>query len=195
MAAGRARVRCGSVVNGAFAVSLTITGLIGGCDGRDDVPGGRADAGSLGGGNDDGGASSSISCNPTGNGCLCIVADNQPGQLAVCNPASVVQNETERGVCCVAEALCACLRYTCRSDPNSSFCQCASVSSLAGVTLGNPVAECPPPASGQTCCFSQDNATCICARLACADDEVEVANCSASAAGACRSGEEIAACR
>ena len=198
MAARAPRVRCDNVANVALASILSIAGFAGGCDGRDDVAGGRIGGGSLGGTDGSGGAggeSSSISCNPTGTGCLCIVEDSQPGQLDACSPASVVQDEMERGVCCVAESLCACLRYTCRSDPGSSFCQCGSASSLAGVTLGNPVAECPPPASGQTCCFSQDNATCICARISCAEGEVAVANCSAIAAGACRSGEDIAACR
>jgi hypothetical protein len=197
MAARASRVRCDNVANVVLASILSMTGLAGGCDGRDDIAG-RIGDGSVGGtqggggGDDDG---SSISCNPTGTGCLCIVADSQPGQLDACSPASIVQSETERGICCAAESLCTCLRYTCRSDPGSSFCQCASVSSLAGVTLGSAVADCPPPASGQTCCFSEDNATCICARLACAEGEVSVENCSAVTAGACRSGEDIAACR
>ena len=51
---------------------------------------------------------------------------------------------------------------------------------------GDLVAECPAPTAGQKCCFSQDNATCICSGLACAAEETQVANCSATAAGACR---------
>ena len=70
----------------------------------------------------------------------------------------------ERGVCCVAQSLCTCTPYTCRSDPSSSFCQCGSVVALAGVTLGTAVAECPAPTAAQKCCFSQDNASCICSR-------------------------------
>src|SRR5262249_40631550 len=117
------------------------------------------------------------------------------GQLTACSPASVVQGATEQGVCCTAESLCWCIRYTCRSDPSSSYCQCGSVATLATVTLGSPVAACPAPAAGQKCCFSQDNASCICSRLACAAEETEVPGCSATAAGACNPGEAIGACR
>jgi hypothetical protein len=184
------RVHCGFVANVLFAVVACIAA----CDGRDNVAGGLVDGGNVGTGSG-GSGGSTISCNPTGGGCLCIADDAQPGQLTECSPTSVAQSEMEHGVCCVTQALCACLRYTCRSDPGSSFCQCGSVSTLASVTIGSPVAECPAPAAGKHCCFSQDNATCICSGLACADEETEVAGCSASAAGACNSGEDITACR
>jgi hypothetical protein len=192
------RVRCDIVANVVFASLMSVAGLTAGCETRDDVAGGLGDSGTLGGGGAGGGGGSgaaTISCNPTGTGCLCIVGDSQPGQAATCSPTSVPQNEMERGVCCVAQSLCSCIRYTCRSDPASSFCQCASVATLAAVTLGSPVAECPAKTGTQKCCFSQDNATCICSGLACAAEETEVPSCSATAAGACRSGEEINACR
>jgi len=194
-----AYIRCAFVANVLHGTLLLITACIFGCDGRDNVAGGLTDGGNVGAGGAGGGRGgsigSSISCNPTSGGCLCIADDAQPGQLTECSPTSVAQSETERGVCCVTQALCACTRYTCRSDPASSFCQCGSVSTLASVTLGSPAADCPAPTAGQHCCFSQDNASCICARLACAEEETEVASCSAAAAGACVSGEEIAACR
>jgi len=192
------RVHCSNVAAGVFAVVMPIACLIGACTNLEDGNDDRSDSGAVGAGTDGGagvGGNGSISCTATGTGCLCIADDSQPGQLTVCSPTSVASGDAERGVCCVAESLCACIRYTCRSDPGSSFCQCGSVSSLGGVTLGDPAAACPTPATGQHCCFSQDNATCICARLDCADGETEVDNCSAVAAGACRSGEEIAACR
>jgi hypothetical protein len=124
-----------------------------------------------------------------------VLDDPQPGQIATCTPTSVAQNEMERGVCCLTQALCICTAYTCRSNPASSYCQCGSVSALAGVTLGSLVAECPAPSGEQKCCFSRDNASCTCARLACAAEETEVPNCSATTAGACSPGEEIATCR
>ena len=152
--------------------------------------------GSTAGGVANGGSSgAAISCNASGSGCLCIAGDPQPGQITTCTPASVAQGETERGVCCVTQSLCACTRYTCRSDPASSFCQCGSVLTLASVTLGTAVAECPTPGPEQKCCMSQDNASCICSRLACAAEETQMPNCSATAAGACASGEDITACR
>jgi hypothetical protein len=198
--ATRRQVYCGIVANVLCATSLSIVALLASCAARDDVATGRTDSGSLGGDGDDGGgdggsSGATIACNPTGTGCLCIAGDSQPGQLAACSPASVAQNAMEHGVCCVAVSLCACIRYTCRSDTATSFCQCGSVLDLASLTIGTQVAECPPPMAGEKCCFSQDNATCICSRLACAAEEAEVPNCSAAAAGACRSGEEIAACR
>jgi hypothetical protein len=171
---------------------MSLAALIAGCDGRDNVPGGTTGSGSIGGG---GGANATISCNATGTGCLCIVNDPQPGQLDACTPTSVVQSEAERGVCCVTQSICSCIRYTCRSDPASSFCQCGSVANLSTVTLGVPAAECPPPTATQKCCFSPDNASCICSGLACGAEEMPVANCAASTAGACAPGEEIMACR
>ena len=196
----RETIRYGIVVNVPCAIGLSIVALIAGCAPRDDVATGTADAGSLGGADDagwgeGGSGGATISCNGTGGGCLCILGDSQPGQLAVCSPASVAQGAIEQGVCCLAVSLCTCIRYTCRSDPATSFCQCGSVLDLAAVTVGTQVAECPPPTAAQKCCHSQDNGTCICARLACAAEETEVANCSAAAAGACPGGEEIAACR
>ena len=188
------RDRCGFIANAAIAFILSTNGLIVACEDRDDGAGGMPDGGSLGGAGGSGGGAT-ISCNPTGNGCLCIVDDSQPGTLTTCSPTSVAQSEMEKGVCCVAQSLCSCIRYTCRSDPGSSFCQCGSASNLATVTLGSPVAECPTPAATQKCCFSPDNQTCICSGLACAAEEMQVANCSATAAGACSSGEDIAACR
>jgi hypothetical protein len=179
------RVRCGVVANVAVAFVLAIAG----CDAKGDGPGGvRIDGGG-------GGASGSISCNTTAGGCLCFVDDAQPGDVNTCSPTSVVANEMERGVCCLTLSLCTCTRYSCRSDPGSSFCQCGSVTTLAGVTLGSPVAECPAPTADQKCCFSQDNDTCVCSRLACAAEETAVSSCSATAAGACNSDEEIDTCR
>jgi hypothetical protein len=192
------RVRCSIVVNVPFASLLAIAGVIVGCEGRDNVAGGRLDAGggSSGGGSGAGGSGNgSISCNPTGAGCLCIVDDPQPGQLTACSPTSVAQNEMERGICCLTLSLCTCIRYTCRSAPASSFCQCGTVTDLAAVTLGDPVAECPMPVAGQKCCFSGDNATCSCALRDCDAAESEVPNCSAVNAGACNGGEGIPTCR
>jgi hypothetical protein len=169
-----------------------------GCEANTDRTGSATLDGSVGSGGTGGfgGTSgSTISCNPTGTGCLCIVDDSQPGQLTACSPASVVQGTTEQAVCCTAQSLCSCIRYTCRSDPASSYCQCGSVAILATVTLGSPAAECPAPTAQQKCCFSQDNASCICSLLACAAEETEVAGCSAAAAGACSAGAAIAACR
>ena len=212
MWAERARcVRCGIVANVVLAVAV----LTAGCDSTSAPPGSGPPGGSAGGngggagtggapggsGGGSGAASggglggSTISCNPTATGCICIVDDTQPGQITACSPASVTQAATEQGVCCAAQSLCSCLRYTCRSDPASSYCQCGSVATLATVTLGSPVAECPPPAASQSCCFSQDNQSCICSRLACAAEETQVPSCSASVAGACNAGEEIAKCR
>jgi len=191
------RVRCGLVAN-AISIAATLGAMLtGGCEGRDNIPGGGA-LGGIGGADGEGGSggsSSTISCNTTGTGCLCIVDDAQPGQITDCSPASVPRSEAERGVCCVTQSICACIRYTCRSDPGSSFCQCGSVANLATVTLGSAVAECPPPTGTQKCCFSPDNSTCICSGLDCAAEETPVASCSATAAGACAPGEEIAACR
>jgi hypothetical protein len=187
------RDRCVVVANVAIAFTLFVVCFVVACIGRD-VAGGPP--GSSGTGGSNGGAGGpAISCNPTGTGCLCILDDAQPGQLTTCSPSSVAQNDMEKGVCCVAQSLCTCTRYTCRSDPASSYCQCGSVAILATVTLGTAVADCPAPTAGQKCCFSQDNASCICSRLACAAEETEVADCSATAAGACTSGEAIAACR
>jgi hypothetical protein len=191
------RVRCSFVAIVLSAVVIGCTTFIGGCEGRDNVPGGGA-LGGIGGSDGDGGdggSSATISCNPTGTGCLCIVNDAQPGQLTACGPTSVPLNEAERGVCCVTQSICACIRYTCRSDPASAFCQCGSVANLATVTLGSPVAECPTPTATQKCCFSPDNATCICSGLGCGPEEMQVESCSATAAGACAPGEDIAACR
>ena len=195
-------VRCGVIVNVCAAVALSFAMLNAACDTRGDVAGGQPDSGSLSGDGDGGvggagggSGGSTISCNPTGSGCLCIVDDSQPGQLAACSPASVGQSALEQGVCCVAVSLCACIRYTCRSDPATSYCQCGSVLDLASVTIGAQAAECPPPTAAQKCCFSRDNATCICSRLACAAEETDVPNCSATAAGACPGGQEISACR
>jgi hypothetical protein len=195
MAARRsAGVLCAIVANVAFAVALTTAG----CIAKGDPPGSASVDGSTGGnGGGAGGASgSTISCNPTAGGCLCIADDEQPGQLTDCGPGSVAQNALEQGVCCTAVSLCTCLRYTCRSDPASSYCQCGSVVDLASVTLGTQVAECPVPTEAQKCCFSPDNHMCICSRVAaCAAEEMQVSSCSAAVAGACNSGEEIAACR
>jgi hypothetical protein len=186
------RVRCGFVSNVALVVSSMIVASFAACN-RDDVAGGPGASGAGGTGGGPGG--STLACNPTGVGCLCLIDDAQLGQLTACSPSSVAQNEMERGTCCVAQALCSCIRYSCRSDPASAYCQCGTVATLAGMTLGSPVAECPAPVTGQKCCFSQDNATCICSRLACPEEETEVANCSAAAAGACASGEAIEKCR
>jgi hypothetical protein len=95
------RVRCGFVANVLFAVTLPAASFIVGCEGRDNVPGGGALGGV--GGSGAGGAGSTISCNPTGGGCLCIVDDAQPGQLTECSPTSVAQSAMERGVCCVVQ--------------------------------------------------------------------------------------------
>src|SRR5262245_38264269 len=110
----RHSVHCGIVANVRSVVALYIFYLIAGCTARDDAAGGRTDGGPLGeddaGGmaqGDTGGAT--ISCNPTGSGCLCIVDDSQPGQLAACSPTSVTQSPMEQGVCCVALSLCACI--------------------------------------------------------------------------------------
>jgi hypothetical protein len=162
---------------------------------RDNIPSGPSGGGADGGGGSGASTGASISCNATGTGCLCIANDGQPSQLGECSPTSVATTDTERGVCCVTQALCTCIRYTCRSNPASSYCQCGPVSTLESVTVGSPAAECPAPVTGQKCCFSQDNASCICSRLACAAEEAEVPNCSAATAGACPSGEDIAACR
>lgn len=192
----RLRVSCGFVANAASVFVLSVGALVTSCEGRDNPPGGTTGNGSFGGAGGGGaGASGSISCNPTGTGCLCIINDSQAGQLTECSPTSVPANENEGGVCCVTQAICVCTRYTCRSDPGSSFCQCGSVANLATVTLGSPVAECPAPTGTQKCCFSPDNSTCICSGLACAAEEMQVASCSATAAGACAPGEEITACR
>ena len=195
-------VRCWIVANVVLVATLAIDG----CNAKGDPPGAPPVGGSGtamggdGGGSATGGASggstgSTISCNPTAGGCLCIVDDAQPGQLAECSPSSVAQSALEQGVCCVAQSLCTCLRYTCRSDPASSYCQCGSVLALAAVTLGAQVAECPAPTAEQKCCFSPDNDMCICSRLACAAEEIQVANCSGARAGACNDGETITACR
>jgi hypothetical protein len=189
-----ASVRCAFVVNSASTFVLALGALIAGCDGRDDIAGGTADSGANGSGGS-GGSGATISCNATGTGCLCIVNDPQPGQIDACTPTSVARDETEQGVCCVTQSICTCIRYACRSDPGSSFCQCGSVANLATVTVGVPVAACPAPTAAQKCCFSPDNSTCICSGLACGPEETPVANCSATAAGACAPGEEIAACR
>ena len=211
MFAERARgVRCGIVTNVVLAAAFAI----GGCNATSTPPGSGPLGGSAGGsgGGDTGGGplggngggpggangglgGSTISCNGTGTGCLCIVDDTQPGTITDCTPTSVVQGATEQGVCCTAQSLCTCLRYTCRSDPGSSYCPCGSVATLATVTLGSPVAECPAPVAPQVCCFSQDNQSCICSRLACAAEEMQVAGCSGAVAGACNPGEEIARCR
>jgi hypothetical protein len=197
-----AGVGCRIVANVAFALAMLVVGTIAACEDRGDGAGTRRPdggsgsvGGAQGGGASGGGSGASISCNESSGGCLCLVGDAQPGAVATCSPASVVQNATEQGVCCLAQALCACTRFTCRSDPASSFCQCGALLSLAGVTLGTSVAECPAKTSEQKCCFSRDNATCICSRLACSAEEAEVPNCSAAAAGACESGQEIEACR
>src|SRR5262245_28823400 len=187
--------RCVFVSNVAFVAALAI----GGCDAKGDPPGSPvggvgAGGGAVGGAGGDS-SGSTISCNPTGTGCLCIADDTQPGQLDACSPTSVVQGATEQAICCTAQSLCSCIRYTCRSDPSSSFCQCGSVATLATVTLGSAVAECPAPTAQQKCCFSPDNGTCICSGLACAAEETAVPNCSAAAAGACNEGEAIAKCR
>jgi hypothetical protein len=194
------RVGCRIIANVAVALALLVVGAMAACEGRDDGAGTRppdGGDGALGGAQGGGGAGSgsSISCNQSGGGCLCLAGDAQPGAVATCSAASVVQSAMEQGVCCVAQALCACTRYTCRSDAASSFCQCGSVLSLASVTLGTSVAECPAKMSEQRCCFSRDNATCICSRLACSAEETEVSSCSAAAAGACDSGQQIEACR
>ena len=183
------RVRCAIVANVTFILTLAVAAC------RDDVAGGPTGAGATGGTGAAGSSGASVSCSSTGTGCLCIANDAQPGQLTDCSPTSVVENDMEKGVCCVAQALCSCVRYTCRADPASSYCQCGPVSTLATVTVGSPVVECPAPAAGQKCCFSQDNASCICSRLACAAEETEVPACSAAAAGACPAGEDIPACR
>jgi hypothetical protein len=188
-------VRCGIVVNVAFAFALV---TVASCDDRGGGAGSRLDGAQTGGegGSGNGGSSGqTISCTASDTGCLCLVGDPTPSSITTCSPTSVAQNPMQRGVCCVAQSLCTCTPYTCRSDPASSFCQCGSVSSLATVMLGAPVLDCPAPTSGQKCCFSQDNATCICSGLACSAEETEVPNCSAAAAGACRSGDEITVCR
>jgi len=189
MARRPSRVRCDIVANVFLAFALSVVACA-----ADDVAGGNvtADGGAGGGG---GGPGGSISCNPVGPGCLCMVDDPQPGQLTTCSPTSVAANDMQRGVCCLTQALCICTPYTCRSNPASSFCQCGSLSALAAVTLGSPVAECPTPTAAQKCCFSADNDSCTCANLACAAEETEVANCSATTAGTCDSGEEIDLCR
>ena len=194
MAAGHSRRdRCAAGANTGHTFAALIALFVVGCFGRDDVASGPPGSGV---GGDNGGATgSTISCNPTGTGCLCIVDDTQPGQLTACSPTSVAANAMEQGVCCVAQSLCTCTRYTCRSDPSSSYCTCGSVAILTTVTLGSPVAECPTPAPGKKCCFSQDNASCICSGLACGPEEIEVANCSAAAAGVCANGEAIDKCR
>jgi len=195
-------VGCGIVANVGCAVAVLFAGMIAACEDRGDGAGTRpldGGNGSLGGaqgsGAAGGGNGSAISCNQSGGGCLCLVGDAQPGAIASCSPTSVAQSATEQGVCCVAQALCACTRYTCRSDPASSFCQCGSVLSLASVTLGTSVTACPAKTGEQKCCFSRDNATCICSRLACSAEETEVPSCSAAAAGACEAGQDIGACR
>lgn len=196
MARRLSRVRCGIVVNDLCARSLlrlAFTLSIAACA-ADDVASGHVQPGADGGGGD-GGPGGSISCNPVGPACLCELDAPQPGQLTTCSPTSVAANDMQRGVCCLTQALCICTPFTCRSDPASSYCQCGSVSALAAVTLGSPVAECPPPTAAQKCCFSADNDSCTCANLPCAAEETEVATCSATTAGACDSGEEITTCR
>jgi hypothetical protein len=131
----------------------------------------------------------------SGAGCLCVVDDPQPSQIDACGPTTVIQNATEVGICCTTLSLCSCGPYSCRSDPAAQVCQCGTRLSLASLTLGTPVAECPPPTEAQKCCLSRDNGSCICSRLACAMEETAVANCSAAAAGACATGESIDACR
>src|SRR5262245_35576445 len=108
MAARRSpRVGCIPCPNVAIAVAAIVAAFIAACE-RDDVAGGPASTGAGGGPGGAGAGGSSISCNPTGTGCLCIADDVQPGTLATCSPTSVAQAETERGVCCVAQALCTC---------------------------------------------------------------------------------------
>lgn len=188
MARRLSRVRCGIVANVLLAFALSVAGCA-----ADDVAGGHVTVD--GGGGSGGGPGGSISCNPVGPACLCELDAPQPGQLTTCSPTSVAATDTQRGVCCLTQSLCICTPFTCRSNPASSYCQCGSVSALAAVTLGSPVAECPPPTAAQKCCFSADNDSCTCANLPCAAEETEVANCSATAAGACDSGEEIDTCR
>jgi hypothetical protein len=189
---------CRIVANVTLALAALIACTVAACEDRGGAGGRPPDAGdgAVGGVQGDGASGgASISCNQSGGGCLCLVGDAQPGAIATCSPASVVQDATEQGVCCLAQALCTCTRYTCRSDPASSFCQCGAVLSLASVTLGTSVAECPAKLPEQKCCLSSDNATCICSRLACSAEEVEVPNCSAAAAGACEGDQAIEACR
>jgi hypothetical protein len=180
----------------AFALALPIGA---GC-----TPGGYAgmaydvDAGPGAGGGEGGPGGptgSSIACNATAGGCLCLLDDPQPGTLGACSPATIVRDAQEQAVCCLNEFLCSCNRYGCRSDDAASYCQCGLVTDLAGVTIGVPVAACPPPTPQQRCCLSSSNATCICSRLACAAEEVEVPSCAAATAGTCVEGEAIAACR
>ena len=188
------------VANVLRAFALFVAASLAACEDRGGAGSRPPDSGALdgdqGGGAANGGSGGqTISCSASGGGCLCLVGDPQPGHITTCSPVSVARSETERGVCCVTQSLCTCTPYTCRSDPASSFCQCGSVASLAAVTLGTAVAECPAPTAQQKCCFSQDNASCICSGLACAAEETQVPNCSATAAGACPAGEDIAACR
>ena len=198
MARRLSRVRCGIVVNDFLARSLFSIAFalsVAGCA-ADDVASGHVQTGTGGtGGTGGGGPGGSISCNPVGPACLCELDAPQAGQLTTCSPTSVAANDMQRGVCCLTQSLCICTPFTCRSNPSSSYCQCGSVSALAAVTLGSPVAECPTPTAQQKCCFSPDNDSCTCANLPCAAEETEVANCSATAAGACDSGEEIGTCR
>jgi hypothetical protein len=190
---------CGVVANVLHAFVLFVAASFAACDDRGGAGSRPDDSGALGGDEGGGGAGGAsgqtISCSASGDGCLCLIGDPQPGQITACDPVSVARGEAERGVCCVTQSLCTCVPYTCRSDPASSFCQCGSVPTLATVTLGTAVAECPAPTAQQKCCFSQDNASCICSGLACAVEETQVSNCSATAAGACLAGEDIAACR
>ena len=189
-------VGCGMVANGWLAFALFVAASFAACEDRGGAGSRPPDSGALDGVGGAGGSSGqAISCTASGGGCLCLVGDPQPGQLTTCSPVSVAPSETERGVCCVTQSLCTCTPYTCRADPASSFCQCGAAATLATVTLGTAVAECPAPTAQQKCCFSQDNASCICSGLACAAEETQVPNCSATAAGACPAGEDIAACR
>jgi hypothetical protein len=196
MARRPSRVRCDIVANVLVAFALSVAACT-----ADDVASGHVQTGTGGSGADGGagggggGLGGSISCNPVGPACLCELDSPQAGQLTTCSPTSVAANDMQRGVCCLTQSLCICTPYTCRSNPASSYCQCGSVSALAPVTLGSPVAECPTPSAQQKCCFSPDNDSCTCALLPCAAEETEVPNCSATAAGACNSGEELDTCR
>ena len=190
------RVRCGIVANDLLCVCADRCGVVAaalahcGCSaddaGGDHVAGGRRHRRRCGAAAarraDDllqpGGPRAVSAC----------VDDPQPGQLTDVQPdVGGAERDGARRLLRGAVSLHVHPLHLPLQSRRRRFASAARWSTLAAVTLGTPSPSVRRRRRRRSVASRQDNASCICSGLACAAEETQVPNCSATAAGACGS--------
>jgi FG-GAP-like repeat len=168
----------------SVGLGLMVSFLISGCGGSRGS-GGQAGRSGTGGA----GPGDARICFTTSNGCTC---DEGPSdaQPPACNAGSVAKLPGDVGVCCQSAGglSCQCEAYTCIDDSNAAYCTCGPSNAVRGALIGEVVTACSAPATGH-CCYSQGLNACTCSTLACAGDEVPVANCALTNVTVCGAGD------